>query len=129
LSQSSICAVESTWSSCIAVREHRQLVEVFGEPSRLLGQVGKAVLDHRRLRAHAHDLVRLRLVAGDRVEALLDQLLDQLRPEGLVFDQHDVRIEGFALLVTTWRLVILRRRPFPVIVTGSLSVSFSSTGF
>jgi hypothetical protein len=64
----------------------------------LFGEVDKAVLDHRGLRLHAHDLVRLRLVAGDGVQALLDQLLDQLRALGFVFDQHDARVEGLALL-------------------------------
>jgi len=47
---------------------------------------------------HAHDLVRLRLVAGDRVEALLDQFPDQLGPRRLVLDQHDIGIEGLGLL-------------------------------
>ena len=31
----------------LAFREHRQLVQVFGKPCCLLGQVDKAVLDHR----------------------------------------------------------------------------------
>jgi hypothetical protein len=34
----------------------------------------------------AHDLVRLRLVAGDGVETVGDQLLDQLGARGLVLD-------------------------------------------
>ena len=58
----------------------------------------KAVLDHCGLRVHAHGLVRLRLVAGDRVQTLLDQLLDQLGARGLVLDQHDIGREGLALL-------------------------------
>jgi hypothetical protein len=62
----------------LAVGEHRQLVQVFGKPAGLLGQMKKAVLDHRGLGVHAHDLVRLRLVAGDGVQAQFDQLLDQL---------------------------------------------------
>jgi hypothetical protein len=41
--------------------------------------------------------VGLRLVAGDRVDALLDQLLDQLGPRGLVLDQHDRRPEPLVL--------------------------------
>ena len=49
----------------------------------------KAVLDHCRLRVHAHDLVLTRLVAGGGVEAIGDQLLDQLGARGLVLDQHD----------------------------------------
>jgi len=73
----------------LAVREDRQLVQIGCEPRCRVGQVDKTVLDHRGLRVHAHDLVGLRLVAGDRVEALSDQLLNQLGPRGLVFDQHD----------------------------------------
>src|SRR6202022_2445698 len=100
-----------------SAREDRQLVQVFGAPGGLLGQVDKAVLDHRGLGVHAlgeaklrltrqalplatpraHDLVRLRLVAGDRVEAQLDQFLDQLGPRGLVLDQHDTGVEGLGL--------------------------------
>ena len=44
----------------------------------------------------AHDLVGLRLVAGDGVEAELDQFLDQLGPRGLV-DQDDIGVEGLGL--------------------------------
>ena len=44
-------------------------MQVFGEPGRLLRQMHEAVLDHRGLRVHPHDFVRLRLVAGDRVQA------------------------------------------------------------
>ena len=75
-----------------------QLVQVFGEPRRFFRQMHKAVLDHRGLRVHPHDLVGLRLVAGDRVQALLDQFLDQLGAGRLVFDQHDIRCERRALL-------------------------------
>src|SRR5262249_17724179 len=75
-----------------AAREDRQLVQVFGAPSGLTGQVDKAVLDHRGLRVHAHDLVGLRLVAGDGVDAQLDQFLDQLGAGGLVLDQYDTGI-------------------------------------
>jgi hypothetical protein len=57
-----------------------------------------AVLDHRGLGVHAHDLVRLRLVAGDRVEAVGDQLLDQLGALRLVLDQHDSGVKGSGLL-------------------------------
>ena len=39
----------------------------------------KAILDHRGLRVHAHDLVRLRLVTSHRVQTLLNQFVDQLR--------------------------------------------------
>jgi hypothetical protein len=47
----------------LAIREDRHLVEVFGEPRRGLGDVDKAVLDHRGLGVHAHRLVAGRLVA------------------------------------------------------------------
>jgi hypothetical protein len=52
-------------------------VEVFGKARRRLGEVPEAVLDGRRLRVQTHDLVALRLVAGDAVAAIGDQLLDQ----------------------------------------------------
>jgi hypothetical protein len=45
-----------------------------------------------------HDLVRLRLVSGDRVEAVSDQLLDQLGAGGLVLDRHDCGVKGSGLL-------------------------------
>ena len=53
-------------------------MQVLGEPGCGFGEKDKAVLDHRGLRVHAHDLVELRLIAGDGVEAVGDQLLDQL---------------------------------------------------
>ena len=98
LSQSSIWAVESTWSSCLPFGKTVSSCEVVGAPRRLFGQVDEAVLDHCGLRVHAHDLVALRLVAGDGVEADLDQFLDQLGARGLVLDQHDAGIEGLGLL-------------------------------
>jgi hypothetical protein len=78
----------------------------------------KAVLDHCRLRVHAlgeaklrltrqalplatpraHDLVLTRLVAGDGVEAVGDQLLDQLGARGLVLNQHDTGAEQRVLI-------------------------------
>ena len=82
----------------LALWEDRQLVLVFGEPRRFLGQIDKPVLDDRGLGVHAHDLVGLRLIAGDRVQALFDQLLDQLGARGFVLDHHDICLEGLALL-------------------------------
>jgi len=82
----------------LALWENRQLVQVFGEPRRFFRQMHKAILDHRGLRVHAHDLIGLRLVAGDRVQTLGHQLLDQLGAGRLVFDQRDIRCEGRALL-------------------------------
>src|SRR6202045_206653 len=82
LSQSSSWEVESTWSSCLPLG-NTVLVQVFGKPTGLLGRVKKAVLDHRGLGVHAHDLVRLRPVAGDGVQAQLDPLLDQLGADAL----------------------------------------------
>jgi len=82
----------------LAFREGGQLVQVFGELRRLLWQMDKAVLDHRGLRVHAHDLVRLRLVTADGVQTLGHQLLDQLGARGLVLDQDDISLEGRALL-------------------------------
>ena len=72
-------------------------MQVLRQPRRRVRQVGKAVLDHRGLRVHAHDLVRLRLIAGDGVEAFLHQL-DQLGPRGLVLDQHDTGPKARVLL-------------------------------
>ena len=56
----------------LAVGKDGQLVQVLREPRRRVRHPDKAVLDHRGLRVHAHDLVGLRLLAGDRVEALAD---------------------------------------------------------
>jgi len=72
----------------LAARQRRQLMEVFGEPPRLLGQVDKAVLDHRDLGVHPHDLVGGRLVAANSMATVIDQVLDQLGARGLVLDQH-----------------------------------------
>ena len=40
----------------LALRKHRHLVELFGEPGRRLGDVNKAVLDHPGLRVQAPQL-------------------------------------------------------------------------
>src|ERR1700739_4791679 len=97
LNQSSICAIESTWSSCLpfgkAVSSCR-----YGRAKGVPWEVDKAVLDDSGLHVHPHDLVRLRLVTGDGVQAVGGQLLDQLGARGLVLDQHDARREGLALL-------------------------------
>jgi len=58
----------------------------------------EAVLDHRGLRKHAHDLIRLRLVTGHRMHAFGGRLLDQLGAGRLVLDQHDMSRNSFALL-------------------------------
>ena len=98
MNQSRNCAVEFDLVVVLALGEDGHLVQVFGEPGRRLGDVDKAVLDHRGLRVQAHDLVGGRLVAGDGMAALGDQLLDQLGARGLVLDQHDVGIEQALLL-------------------------------
>ena len=82
----------------LAFREHRQFMKIFGEPRGGLGNVDKAVLDHRGLRVQTHGLVASRLVAGDAVAAISDQLLDQLGTGGLVLDQHHARMEQALLL-------------------------------
>ena len=71
-----------------AFGERGQLVQILGEPRRRFRQTHKTVLDHRGLRVHAHDLVRLRLIAGEGVQTLLHQFLDQLGARGLVLDQY-----------------------------------------
>jgi hypothetical protein len=50
----------------------------------------EAVLDHRGLRPDAHDLVGLRPVGGGGVQAVVDELLDQLRAARPVLDQDDI---------------------------------------
>src|SRR5437868_12344489 len=82
----------------LAFRKHRHLVEVFGEPRRRLRNADKAALDYSGLRIQTHDLVGGRLVAGDAMAAVGDQLLDQLGARGLVLDQHLVRTEQAELL-------------------------------
>ena len=82
----------------LAVWEHRELVQVFGEPRRGFGDVDKAVLNDSGLRVHAHRLLVIRLVTGDAMAALGDQILDQLRARGLVLDQHDAGVEQILLL-------------------------------
>src|SRR3984893_18547164 len=72
--------------------------EVFGEPRRRLRNMDKAVIDYSGLRIKTHDLVCGRLVAGDAMAAVGDQLLDQLGARGLVLDQHLVRTEQAQLL-------------------------------
>ena len=47
---------------------------------------------------HPHDFIGLRLIAGDGVEALSDQVLDQLGARGLVLDQHDTAPQPRMLL-------------------------------
>ena len=56
--------------------------KVFGKPRCGLRYVDKAVLDHPCLRMQAHDLVSCRLVAGDTMAPIGDQLLDRV-PEAL----------------------------------------------
>src|SRR5437868_13107590 len=98
LNQSKNCAVESAWSPCLPLREHRHLVKIFCEPGGGLGDMDKAVLDHCGLRVQTHGLVASRLVAGDTVAAIVDQLLDQLGARSLVLDQHLARTEQALLL-------------------------------
>jgi hypothetical protein len=54
-----------------------------------MGRMRKTALSHRSVSVYVHDLVRLRLVAGDGMMAVDHQLLDQLGAERLVLDQHD----------------------------------------
>jgi hypothetical protein len=67
-------------------------------PGGFLREADEAVLDHRCLRVHAHDLVGLRLVAGDGGETVDDQFLDQLGAGGLDLPQHDARLKCIMLL-------------------------------
>src|SRR4029077_10197658 len=58
----------------------------------------EAVLDHSGLLMQPHDLFAFRLVAGDAVAAIGDQLLDQLGTGSLVLDQQLGRMEQALLL-------------------------------
>ena len=73
VTQSSIWVVESTWSSC--------------------SPFGNTVSSCRFSASHT-----AYLVAGYRVQALLDQLLDQLGAGGLVLNEHLARVEQALLL-------------------------------
>jgi hypothetical protein len=81
----------------LSFRKHRQLVEVLVESRRRLGDADETMLDHCGLRVQAHDLLAGRLVAGDAVAAVVDQLLDQLGAGRLVLDQHNIRSEQAVL--------------------------------
>jgi len=81
----------------LAIGKHRHLVQVFGKPRCILRDRDKAVFDHCGLRVQPHDLLALRLVAGDTVAALADQFLDQLGARGLVLNQHDIGTEQVLL--------------------------------
>src|SRR4029077_4113043 len=59
----------------LAVWKDRDLVEVFGEPGSILRDTDKAVLDQCSLRMQPHDRVGCRLVTGDAIAAIGDQLL------------------------------------------------------
>jgi hypothetical protein len=98
LNQSSICAVESTWSSCLpfgktvsSCRYSASYAASFGRCTNPFSII--AVWACTRM-----ILVRLRLVTGDRMHAVGDQLLDQLGAGRLVLDQYDISHKSFALL-------------------------------
>src|SRR5258708_8304257 len=97
----------------LALREHRHLVKIFGEPGGGLGNVDKTV--------QTHGFVASRLVAGDAMTAISDQLLDQLRARGLVLDQHDSRTEQPLLLAHGPPAI--ERRPTPPCVPPPLGDS------
>jgi hypothetical protein len=75
-----------------AVREHRQFVQIFGEPGCGPRQTHEAVFDQ------THDLFGLRSIAADRVQALADEFLDQLGARGLVLDRDDIWVEAGVLV-------------------------------
>src|SRR5215472_14517925 len=98
LNQSSIWAVESTWSSCLPFGNAVSSCRYSASHAASLGRCTKPFSIIAVLRVHAHDLVRLRLVAGHRVHTLGHQFLDQLDPRGLVLDQYDRGLKRLALL-------------------------------
>jgi hypothetical protein len=63
---------------------------------------------------HAHDRARLRLVTGHALQALRDQLLDQMGARGLVLDQHNrgpkPLVSGVRPRITLYLIDLLRRR-------------------
>src|SRR6266446_7914514 len=67
----------------LALWEDGHLLEIFGEPWCGLGDVDKAVLDHRGLRVQAHDLVAGRLITRDTMAAIGNEILDQLGARAL----------------------------------------------
>src|SRR6516165_7166554 len=99
LNQSSSWAVASTWSSCLPFGNTVSSCRYSASQAASLGRWTKPLSIIAVCACNPHDLVGLRLVAGDRVQTLLDQFLDQLGPRGLVLDQHDARRKGLGLLV------------------------------
>jgi hypothetical protein len=57
----------------LAVREHCELVEVFGQAGAAFRDMNKAALDDRSLRVHARRLIAGRLVARNAMTAIGDQ--------------------------------------------------------
>ena len=82
-----------------AIREHRQLMQIVGEPVGLAGQVDEPILDRRGLRVKPHDLVAVRLVARHFRKPGLDELLDQLGARRFILDQDDGRVKQQMLVV------------------------------
>jgi hypothetical protein len=66
-----------------AIGEDGQLVKILRQHDAVFVRWTKPFSIIAVCAVHAHDLVRLRLVAGDGVEAVADQLLDQLSIRGL----------------------------------------------
>src|SRR5215831_16228743 len=63
LNQSRNCAVESTWSSYLPLGKTVISCRYSSSHGAGLGDVDEAVLDHRGLRVHTHDLIAGRLVS------------------------------------------------------------------
>jgi hypothetical protein len=91
-------------------------MRVFSEPRRLGRRIDEAVLDHRSLGMHAHDLVAGWLIRRRRVKPVTDQLLDQLGARGSVLDQDLARRELSVLLA--YRPLQGRRRLLGLAMTG-----------
>jgi hypothetical protein len=68
----------------LSLREHHHLVEVFCKPRGRLGDADETVLDQCALRVPAHDLVDGRLVVGDTIETIGDQLLADMKDVSFV---------------------------------------------
>src|SRR4051794_27885219 len=98
LYQSRNWAVESAWSSCLPFGKTVSSWRYSASHGASSGMRTNPFSISAVWACSSHDLVGGRLVTGDGVAAILDQLLDQLRAGGLVFDQHDRCLEAVVLL-------------------------------
>src|ERR1700756_2254894 len=99
LNQSRNWAVESTWSSCLPLAKTVISWRYSASQGALSGMWTKPFSIIAVCACSRMTLSQSRLVAGDTVTAIGDQLLDQLGARGLVFDQHLGRVIQALLLM------------------------------